>query len=90
MTVACITGGTAPSSVYTLAKSGAGAPSNLHSLRAKTVPSLADAVRKSIPHPAVDSHFTALVSKLLSTFKALLMEDPRGSEDIYGMDTSIM
>ncbi|KAF7364363.1 hypothetical protein MSAN_01096700 [Mycena sanguinolenta] len=83
-----ITGGLTSSPSTSSPTPLAEAPSRLHSLSAYGTPSLADAVRKWIPAPAVDSHFKALASKLLTILKVLPMEDPRGSENIHGMDTS--
>lgn len=48
-------------------------------------PSLSQALPKKI---AVDSH-TALIEELHSILKEIPTESPPGSEDIYGLDTSI-
>ncbi|OSC99756.1 hypothetical protein PYCCODRAFT_1372360 [Trametes coccinea BRFM310] len=55
--------------------------------RPKGTPSLQDAVPKSIS--ATDAHTTALVNELKGILKSIPTESPPGSEDIYGLDTSI-
>lgn len=47
---------------------------------------LQDALSKSLKH---DDHTTGLVDELQSILKTIPTESPEGSEDIYGMDTSI-
>lgn len=56
------------------------------SVRPDGTPSLTDAVSKMIP---VDSPHTALIDELQSILKKIPTESPPGSEDIYGLDTSI-
>ncbi|KAI0656694.1 hypothetical protein C8Q70DRAFT_920902 [Cubamyces menziesii] len=56
-------------------------------VRPKGTPSLQDAVPKSIS--AADAHTAALVNELKGILKSIPTESPPGSEDIYGMDTSI-
>ncbi|KAI0349624.1 hypothetical protein OH77DRAFT_1221631 [Trametes cingulata] len=56
-------------------------------VRPKGTPSLQDAVPKSIS--AADAHTAALVNELKDILKSIPTESPPGSEDIYGMDTSI-
>ncbi|CDO68646.1 hypothetical protein BN946_scf184382.g3 [Trametes cinnabarina] len=55
--------------------------------RPKGTPSLQDAVPKSIS--ATDAHTAALVNELKDILKSIPTESPPGSEDIYGLDTSI-
>ncbi|KAI8974034.1 hypothetical protein BD414DRAFT_189248 [Trametes punicea] len=86
-----ITGGFAPptpESIVTIT----GIPSqnllNITSaVRPKGTPSLQDAVPKSIS--AANAHTAALVNELKDILKSIPTESPPGSEDIYGMDTSI-
>jgi len=56
-------------------------------VRESGTPSLQDAAPKSL-NP--DDTTTSLVDELHGILKSIPMEDPRGSEDIYGLDTSIM
>ncbi|KAI0752974.1 hypothetical protein C8Q80DRAFT_1267428 [Daedaleopsis nitida] len=56
-------------------------------VRPKGTPSLQDAVPKSIS--AKDEHTAALVTELRSILQSLPTESPPGSQDIYGLDTSI-
>jgi hypothetical protein len=60
----------------------------LSSIREPGTPALSDAAPKSIS--ASDSSTTKLVDELESILKGLPTESPPGSEDIYGLDTSIM
>lgn len=48
---------------------------------------LQDAVPKSIS--SVEEHTVSLVDELHGILKTIPTEDPSGSEDIYGLDTSI-
>ncbi|KAJ7241309.1 hypothetical protein B0H12DRAFT_1133668 [Mycena haematopus] len=57
-------------------------------VRADGTPSLQDAAAQSLK--AEDVHVTSLVQELHDILKSIPMEDPKGSEDIYGLDTSIM
>ena len=89
--VAGITGGfvpPTPSAIVTIT----GVPTqNLLNItaavRPKGTPSLQDAVPK--PISAQDAHTAALVSELRDILQSLPTESPPGSQDIYGMDTSI-
>lgn len=56
-------------------------------VRPKGTPTLQDAVPKSIS--AQNDHTAALVTELRSILQDLPTEFPPGSEDIYGLDTSI-
>ena len=56
-------------------------------VRPDGTPSLQDALPKSIS--AQDAHTAALVTELRDILRSLPTESPPGSEDIYGMDTSI-
>ena len=56
-------------------------------VRPDGTPSLQDAVPKSIS--AQDEHTVTLVNELRSILQSIPTESPPGSEDIYGMDTSI-
>ncbi|KAI0633928.1 hypothetical protein C8Q77DRAFT_1108506 [Trametes polyzona] len=56
-------------------------------VRPKGTPTLQDAAPKSVP--ASDPDTTALVSELKSILSSIPTESPPGSEDIYGLDTSI-
>ncbi|KAG5349665.1 hypothetical protein C0989_002469 [Termitomyces sp. Mn162] len=87
--IAGITGGFAPPTpdyIYTLTK-----PSNATNLLVTSAvrhagsPQLQDALPRSLP--AAD--YDALIDELHSILKELPMESPPGSEDIYGLDTSI-
>ncbi|KAF7320543.1 hypothetical protein HMN09_00138000 [Mycena chlorophos] len=85
-----ITGGFAPptpSALYTLAQSS-GAPSLAitAAVREDGTPSLADAAPKAL---TPDSTTAALVDELHGILKTIPTESPPGSEDIYGLDTSI-
>lgn len=85
-----ITGGFAPptpSAIYTVT----GTPSQpsfsvTAAVRPDGTPSLQDALPKSL---AVDEETTALIGELHNILKGLPTESPPGSQDIYGMDTSI-
>ncbi|KAJ7436830.1 hypothetical protein FB451DRAFT_1306702 [Mycena latifolia] len=86
-----ITGGFAPptpSAIYTLTRA-AGAPSLAitAAVRPSGTPALQDAAPKAL---APDDSTTALVDELHGILKTIPMESPPGSEDIYGLDTSIM
>lgn len=86
-----ITGGFAPprpSAIVTIT----GLPTqNLLSItsavRPDGTPSLQDALPKSIS--AQDEHTAALVTELRSILQSIPTESPPGSQDIYGLDTSI-
>nr|GAT57154.1 predicted protein [Mycena chlorophos] len=85
-----ITGGFAPptpSALYTLAQSS-GAPSLAitAAVREDGTPSLTDAAPKTL---TPDSTTAALVDELHGILKTIPTESPPGSEDIYGLDTSI-
>ena len=56
-------------------------------VRIDGTPSLQDAVPKSLS--ASDPKTVALVDELYGILKTLPVESPPGSEDIYGLDTSI-
>ncbi|KAH9847984.1 hypothetical protein C2E23DRAFT_740392 [Lenzites betulinus] len=56
-------------------------------VRPKGTPSLQDAVPKSIS--AADAHTAQLVAELKSILATIPTESPPGSQDIYGLDTSI-
>ncbi|KAI0759398.1 hypothetical protein BD413DRAFT_487927 [Trametes elegans] len=56
-------------------------------VRPKGTPSLQDALPRSLP--ASDADTVALVSELRDILRAIPTESPPGSEDIYGLDTSI-
>jgi len=85
-----ITGGFAPASpsaVYVLSRAK-DSPADLvvtSATRPDGQASLGQAVPKKL---AVDSH-AALIDELHSILKGLPTESPPGSEDIYGLDTSI-
>ncbi|KAF7364377.1 hypothetical protein MSAN_01098400 [Mycena sanguinolenta] len=55
---------------------------------------LPEAAPKSLPSSScgssLGSDLAALIDELHAILKTLSLEDPRGSEDIYGMDMSIM
>ncbi|KAB5590976.1 hypothetical protein CTheo_5592 [Ceratobasidium theobromae] len=76
-----------PNALHSLERS-AGDPTNLF-VQSATRPSgsrnLGDSTDKSLP---VDDH-AHLVQELHSILQGLPVESPPGSEDIYGMDTSI-
>ncbi|KAJ7135102.1 hypothetical protein C8R46DRAFT_1139487 [Mycena filopes] len=85
-----ITGGFAPptpNAIYTLTQ-----PLNQTKLaitaavREDGTRNLQEAAPKSVDH---DDTTTALVDELHGILKSIPMEEPKGSEDIYGMDTSI-
>jgi len=85
-----ITGGFAPptpDAVYTLTQVG-GQPSLAitAAVRHSGTPSLQDAAPKSV---TPDDRTTALVDELHGILASIPTESPPGSEDIYGMDTSI-
>ncbi|KAJ7108196.1 hypothetical protein C8R44DRAFT_803756 [Mycena epipterygia] len=85
-----ITGGFAPptpNAVYTLTQPlNATALAITAAVRPSGTPSLQDAAPKSLDH---DDGTNALVDELHGILKSIPMEEPKGSEDIYGMDTSI-
>ncbi|KAJ6587862.1 hypothetical protein B0H19DRAFT_1225911 [Mycena capillaripes] len=85
-----ITGGFAPptpNAVYTVTQSPTEAKLAITAaVRPSGTPSLQDAGPKSL---SSDDTTKALVDELHGILKAIPMEDPKGSEDIYGMDTSI-
>jgi len=86
-----ITGGFAPptpSAIYTIT----GTPSQpslaiTAAVRPDGTPSLQDATQKSLS--ATDKSTEALVGELHDILKTIPTEYPPGSQDIYGMDTSI-
>ncbi|KAF7364370.1 hypothetical protein MSAN_01097500 [Mycena sanguinolenta] len=76
-----------PSAVYTLTQSSA-QPNTIAVTLAKRedgTPELSSALPKSLPAASSE----ALVEELHAILKTLPLEEPRGSEDIYGLDTSI-
>ncbi|KAL1718914.1 hypothetical protein EV715DRAFT_252133 [Schizophyllum commune] len=86
-----ITGGFAPptpNAIHTLTR-----PLNQTTLavtsaiRPEGTPSLQDAVPKQLN--AEDAHTTQLLDELHGILKSIPTEQPPGSEDIYGLDTSI-
>ncbi|KAJ7061350.1 hypothetical protein C8F01DRAFT_1139737 [Mycena amicta] len=85
-----ITGGFAPptpNSLYTIAKSSDAASLTITAaVRPDGTPSLQEAAPKSL---APDSATDGLVDELHSILKSIPTESPPGSEDIYGLDTSI-
>ena len=85
-----ITGGFAPptpSALYTLAQtSGVPSLAITAAVRPDGTPSLQEAAPKAL---SPDSDTTALVDELHGILKSIPTESPPGSEDIYGMDTSI-
>jgi hypothetical protein len=56
--------------------------------RAHGTPSLSEAAPKTLA--AGDSHTTALVDELHGILREIPTESPPGSQDIYGLDTSIL
>ncbi|KAJ7754360.1 hypothetical protein DFH07DRAFT_920990 [Mycena maculata] len=85
-----ITGGFAPptpDAVYSLTQPlNATALQITAAVRPAGTPSLQDAAPKLL---ARDESTTALVDELHGILKTIPMEDPKGSEDIYGLNTSI-
>ncbi|KAF4612779.1 hypothetical protein D9613_011768 [Agrocybe pediades] len=90
-----ITGGFAPPTpdfIYTLTRPLTQEPPTQDSLlitsavRPAGTPSLQDAVPKRL---SLTDETTSLVDELHSILKSLPTEQPPGSEDIYGLDTSI-
>ncbi|KAJ7510704.1 hypothetical protein B0H11DRAFT_1701063 [Mycena galericulata] len=84
-----ITGGFAPptpDAVYSVTQSPNAALQITAAVRPSGTPELQDAAPKSL-NP--DNTTAALVDELHGILKSIPMEEPRGSEDIYGMDTSI-
>ena len=96
--IAGITGGFAPptpSAVHTFSKSGPASHIAIESLvRPDGTPELQSHPSKSLSFsPSSDSgsdELSGLISELRSILKELPTEQPPGSEDIYGLDTSIM
>ncbi|KAJ6496345.1 hypothetical protein C8R45DRAFT_157621 [Mycena sanguinolenta] len=96
-----ITGGFAPptpSAIYTLTQSPAQPNTIAVTLATRQdgqpLDAMSEAAPKFLPSSS-DSNYlgaevSALVEELHAILKTLPLEDPRGSEDIYGMDTSIM
>ncbi|GJE97589.1 hypothetical protein PsYK624_138100 [Phanerochaete sordida] len=86
-----ITGGFAPptpSAIFTVTGTPQRAELQITSaIRPDGTPSLQDALPKSLS--ASDPKTVALVDELYDILKTLPVESPPGSEDIYGMDTSI-
>ena len=85
-----ITGGFAPptpSAIYTLNTVSKQPTINVTAaVRPDGTPSLQDALPKTLTQ---DDHTAALVNELTSILKSLPVESPPGSQDIYGLDTSI-
>ncbi|KZT63285.1 hypothetical protein DAEQUDRAFT_680645 [Daedalea quercina L-15889] len=86
-----ITGGFAPptpSAIYTITGTPSQPAWNITAaVRPDGTPSLQDEERKTLS--ATDAEATTLVSELHSILKSIPTEQPPGSEDIYGLDTSI-
>ncbi|KAJ3179052.1 hypothetical protein HDU85_005007 [Gaertneriomyces sp. JEL0708] len=86
-----ITGGFAPptpNQVITVHRSdGANEMEISHHKRESGTPHLQSLGTKSAP--VNEGHKAALIAELESLLKDLPQEDPRGSEDIYGLDTGI-
>ncbi|KIY72713.1 hypothetical protein CYLTODRAFT_417715 [Cylindrobasidium torrendii FP15055 ss-10] len=82
-----ITGGFAPptpNAIFTVTRPLNSAQLNVTSATRETgTRGLQDAVPKSIPHPE------ELMDELHTILKQIPTEQPPGSEDIYGLDTSI-
>ena len=89
-----ITGGFAPptpSAIHTFSKSGPTTNLAIESLiRPDGTPDLQAQAPKSLSFTSSDSDSDSLIAELRSILKELPTEQPPGSEDIYGMDTSIM
>jgi len=87
-----ITGGFAPvtpSAVYTIQKANSAPSIVIQSAeRPDGTPSLLDSAPKSIQ--SADTGAEKLVDELEGILKSLPTESPPGSQDIYGLDTSIM
>lgn len=85
-----ITGGFAPptpSAIHTITALSTQPVINISSaIRPDGTPALQDALPKSLKH---NDHTAAAVYELYSILKTLPIESPPGSQDIYGMDTSI-
>ncbi|KAF7343131.1 hypothetical protein MVEN_01743500 [Mycena venus] len=76
-----------PNAVYTLTQvAGQSSLAITAAVRESGTPSLQEAAPKSLG----DGDASALVDELYGILKTIPMEDPKGSEDIYGLDTSIM
>ncbi|KAF7364380.1 hypothetical protein MSAN_01098700 [Mycena sanguinolenta] len=67
-------------------------PSQSRSPLAQRARPLPEALPKSLPaaSPGLVSEVSSIIDELHAILKTLSLEDPRGSENIYGMDTSIM
>ncbi|KAF7364369.1 hypothetical protein MSAN_01097400 [Mycena sanguinolenta] len=82
-----------PSAVHTLTQ-----PSSIAVTlftREDGTPALSHALPKSFPStsspdPSLGSDVSSLIDKLHAILKTLPLEDPRSSEEIYSMDTSII
>ncbi|KAH9831836.1 uncharacterized protein C8Q71DRAFT_780700 [Rhodofomes roseus] len=86
-----ITGGFAPptpSAIYTITGTPSQPAWNITAaVRPDGTPSLSDEERKTLS--ATDAGATTLVGELHGILKSIPTEQPPGSEDIYGLDTSI-
>ena len=77
-----------PNAIYTITKPLNNNKLNITSaIRTDGIPGLQDTLPKSIS--SEDEHTTALVEELHGILKTIPTESPPGSEDIYGLDTSI-
>ncbi|KAJ6496351.1 hypothetical protein C8R45DRAFT_926860 [Mycena sanguinolenta] len=96
-----ITGGFAPptpSAIYTLTQSPAQPNTIAVTLATRQdgqpLDAMSEAAPKSLPSSSdsnsLGAEVSALVEELHAILKTLPLEDLRGSEDIYGMDTSII
>ncbi|TFK20988.1 hypothetical protein FA15DRAFT_682267 [Coprinopsis marcescibilis] len=88
-----IVGGFAPptiDAVYSLTRSG-DSPNHLVVNAAVRPPGTPHVEQSAAPKnlDATNAHTTSLVDELYSILKELPLEVPTGSEDIYGLDTSI-
>ncbi|KAI0795611.1 hypothetical protein C8Q75DRAFT_791343 [Abortiporus biennis] len=84
-----ITGGFAPPTPNAIHTITATSPSSLviaSAVRPSGTPSLQNALPKTI---SVNSTTSGLIDELHSILKTIPVESPPGSEDIYGLDTSI-
>ena len=88
--IAGITGGFAPPTPNAIFTITAAPAADLHitsAIRPDGTPSLQDALPKTLS--ASEPGTVALVDELHTILKGLPVESPPGSEDIYGLDTSI-
>ncbi|OCH87585.1 hypothetical protein OBBRIDRAFT_796071 [Obba rivulosa] len=85
-----ITGGFAPptpEAIYTITAAASQPALQITAAeRSHGTPNLQDALPKTL---SADSHTSALIDELHGILKTIPTEYPPGSEDIYGMDTSI-